>query len=117
MGRRYNTNNVQGTCRDCGKSTDVNRIRQDGTKYYQPDLRKNYNLSLSDWNKMFEKQNGCCAICHLHQSKLPSRLCVDHCHTTGKVRGLLCTSCNMGLGHFRDDETILESAINYLREV
>ena len=67
---------------------------------------------------MFRRQNGLCAICQkpesgIHKGKLMN-LSVDHCHATGKVRELLCSLCNRGLGHFLDDPAILQSAIGYL---
>jgi hypothetical protein len=63
---------------------------------------------------MFADQNGCCAICGVHQSEVSKRFSVDHNHSTGKVRGLLCNHCNRGLGHFRDDPMLLEFAAQYL---
>jgi hypothetical protein len=57
-------------------------------------LKANYNITLPEYNRMFLEQAGCCAICGIHQSKLKRALSVDHCHTTGKVRQLLCGHCN-----------------------
>jgi hypothetical protein len=73
-----------------------------------------YGITLSDYNKMFEQQEGKCIGCTRHQSELESSLCVDHCHVTGKVRGLLCTDCNKALGLVRDNTSILKRLINYL---
>jgi hypothetical protein len=69
-----------------------------------------------DYEALREKQGGCCAICKRHESDMGKRFDVDHCHDTGKIRGLLCASCNWGLGKFGDDEELLQAAINYLRE-
>jgi hypothetical protein len=77
-------------------------------------LKYMYGISLEDYNKMFIEQNGCCKICQDHQSKFKNSLCVDHCHTTGKVRGLLCDQCNRGLGSFKDDIEIVKNIIKYL---
>ena len=63
---------------------------------------------------MLKKQNNKCKICNVKFSK--STACVDHCHTTNKVRGLLCRLCNIGLGHFKDNTEILTNAITYLEE-
>lgn len=61
-------------------------------------------------------QDSCCAICNIHESEAPKkRLHVDHDHTTGKVRALLCGNCNVGLGHFKENINFLEAAIRYLR--
>ena len=53
-----------------------------------------YGITPDDYNQLFQQQNGCCAICGKHQSKLKRRLDVDHDHKSGKVRGLLCNPCN-----------------------
>lgn len=63
---------------------------------------------------MLEKQKGVCAICFL--PPLEIRLAVDHCHKTGKIRGLLCTACNNALGCMLDSVYLLGSAIAYLQE-
>ncbi len=66
---------------------------------------------------MFEKQNGECRICNVKLNKnryVGDMAVVDHCHTTGKIRGLLCNSCNRGLGYFRDNPKFLSNAISYL---
>ena len=69
---------------------------------------------MDDYNVMLKNQNGKCAICQIPQSSLKYALCVDHCHETDRIRGLLCDKCNMGLGIFNDDVTILEEARKYL---
>lgn len=79
-------------------------------------LYTKYRIRIKDYNEMFDIQNGCCLICNTHQSKLKKSLTVDHCHKTGKVRGLLCGLCNTGLGSFRDDIVFLENAIKYLKD-
>jgi hypothetical protein len=74
-------------------------------------LRINFNLTPFQFEVMKEKQNGLCAICH--KDKL---LKVDHRHSTGKIRELLCGGCNTGLGLFCEDINILSSAIAYLEK-
>lgn len=80
----------------------------------QSSLRKNYGITLADYDAMFEAQAGCCAICGRHQSEFKRRLAVDHNHDTGRVRALLCDSCNYGLGFFRESQDLLSQAIDYL---
>lgn len=63
---------------------------------------------------MFLNQNGQCKICGIHQSSLKENLTVDHDHSTGKVRGLLCRKCNLLLGNAKDEPSILQRAIVYL---
>lgn len=77
-------------------------------------LSVRYNMTPSDYNKLHEKQKGKCAICKQESKGL--YLCVDHCHTTSKIRGLLCSTCNTGLGKFKDSIKNLKSAIKYLEE-
>jgi hypothetical protein len=64
---------------------------------------------------MYEAQHGQCKICNTFKmNRGRGRLVIDHCHSTGDVRGLLCHSCNVGLGFFRDNPKFLESAATYL---
>lgn len=78
-------------------------------------LKKRYGITTVDYNKMFEKQQGCCAICGKHQSELDNRLNVDHNHLTNKIRGLLCFSCNNKLKYIEDIKFVLK-AEEYLNE-
>lgn len=79
-------------------------------------LMKTYNMTIEDWNEMYKKQNGCCAICGIHQMNIPNngKLHVDHNHKTGKVRGLLCSRCNQVLGLFDEDVERMQNAYDYL---
>jgi len=83
---------------------------------YANNIKQKYNLEIDDYNRMFNEQNGCCIICGVHQSKLTKRLSIDHNHKTGKIRGLLCHKCNIGLGVFEDSIEILQKAIEYLKK-
>lgn len=67
-----------------------------------------------EYNKLFFKQSGCCAICNKHQSVFKKTLCIDHDHKTGKVRGLLCDNCNRGVGLLGDNKDTIASALIYL---
>jgi hypothetical protein len=78
-------------------------------------FKRKYGISVSDYDRMFLQQSGLCAICS-SQSNDGRRLHVDHCHDTGKVRGLLCNRCNKGLGLFRDDPDLLSIAAGYIVE-
>lgn len=75
------------------------------------DLKKKYNISPEDYDKMFEDQQGRCAICDSTSTKA---LHVDHNHETGKIRALLCYHCNVGLGHFKESLNLLDRAKEYL---
>jgi hypothetical protein len=76
-------------------------------------LKKVYGISVEQWEQMSVSQNGVCAICK-GKSKDGRRLHVDHCHASGKVRGLLCHDCNRGLGMFQDNTIFLQNAKEYL---
>lgn len=70
-----------------------------------------YRLTEKDYNEMLESQKGLCALC---ESRPPKH--IDHCHASGKVRGLLCVQCNTGLGKFKDSEDLLTKAVGYLQK-
>ena len=56
--------------------------------------RHKYSITIEEYNRLFRRQKGCCAICRIHQDKLKRRLAIDHNHKTGKIRGLVCQKCN-----------------------
>lgn len=102
------------------------KVRSKKRKEYFRNYRKEntlrrYGITESDYKKMLEKQKGCCAICGNKESAAsynskngPQRLSIDHCHETGKVRGLLCFNCNRALGYFKDSTQIIQKALSYL---
>ena len=80
-------------------------------------LVKRYGITFEQYELMLAEQEGKCAVCNsedVNNSRSHGRLFIDHCHTSGKVRGLLCSRCNHGLGLFQDDIDRLRSAIEYL---
>lgn len=85
-------------------------------------LLRSYGLTDTAYDEMMTAQQGRCAICRtditgVHGTKRVRAVAkIDHCHTTGTVRGLLCSRCNTGLGHFKDSPTRLEAAIRYLSQ-
>ena len=79
-------------------------------------LKNRYGMSVAEYNKLFVKQSGYCASCGTHQVELKKRLGVDHCHITGKIRGLLCDRCNRAFGLLRDDISVLESLLEYAKK-
>lgn len=82
-------------------------------------LKQFFNMTEEAYEELLIKQGGVCAICktddpgNRHKTK---NLNVDHDHSSGKIRGLLCTSCNHALGKFKDDPLIIEAAVEYLRK-
>lgn len=79
-------------------------------------LRLNWGLSWEGYSKILASQKGRCAICSSSDPKGRGRFHVDHNHMTGKIRGLLCTSCNLILGHSNDNPSVLFSAVEYLHK-
>lgn len=79
-------------------------------------LMRQYGINLQKYNELFSKQSGSCALCKKHQSDLKIALSVDHNHETGHVRGLLCSNCNLLLGHAKDNVEVLKEAISYLTQ-
>ncbi len=111
---------LKGQCKTCrniynSKWNNENKERKSKTNKWNHKKRM-YGISEEDYCDLLVKQNQCCAICSLYFSEnLHGHLYVDHCHTTGKVRGLLCQHCNSLLGKAKDDIDILQSAIKYLQ--
>lgn len=76
-------------------------------------MKNKYGVGREWYESIFSIQKGLCAICHQPSS---DRLCADHDHSTGKMRGLLCQKCNAAIGHFKDSQSIIRSAIDYLNK-
>jgi hypothetical protein len=74
-------------------------------------LRRQYGITLEDYNAMVARQNGLCALC---QRRPVERLCVDHCHDTLMLRLLLCRTCNGGLGNFHHDPDLMRAGADYV---
>lgn len=108
---RRDRNCLQSYCKRCAITQSSNY--QNKTKY-RAFLKSTYGITPEDYDGLYDKQKGKCAICGKHQSELKRRLCVDHDHNTGKVRGLLCHKCNFVIGNADDDIEILNKAITYL---
>jgi hypothetical protein len=74
-----------------------------------------YGISVTEYGNRLNKQDHCCALCRTHKDKFRYALSVDHCHKTGKIRGLLCGTCNMTIGYLGDDVESFERIIRYLK--
>lgn len=106
--RYVNSNN----CVDCGKLT---RFRlKDNIKIKR--IFKEYGLSEDEYWKLVDTQNSSCRLCKTYYRD-NFKLHVDHCHTTGKVRGLLCVTCNIGIGNFKHNSNLLREAALYCEEM
>ena len=97
------------------KSQSLNWLRANPEKKKSQRLMAAFGIDMSDFQDMLSIQNGACAICGHSDLSDPNFFpLVDHCHSTGRVRGLLCMNCNQALGKFKDDKSRLFSAIAYL---
>lgn len=97
---------LEAWCLDCTRGRGSNPHERETT------LQRKYGLSLADVDAMIKQQNGRCAICDQAET-----LVIDHCHTTGRVRGLLCRPCNNALGKVNDSPTLLRQLAMYCEAV
>ena len=95
-------------CKKC-KGTESAKLKTRNT-----DLKRNFGITLEQYDEMLENQNGVCAICGGINFD-GRRLAVDHNHKTGKIRDLLCMNCNHFIGQAKENIIVLQSAINYLK--
>lgn len=103
-------------CKQCAVLITKNYVLKSPLSQVKYNLKKKYDLSLEEYFSLLEGQKNRCAICeNSFSDSLKRRLNVDHCHETGKVRGLLCFNCNTALGKFNDDINLLINALNYLQ--
>jgi hypothetical protein len=103
-------------CKCCHSKSESYGARYDSDYYYDKSLKSRYGITFEEYNEMFNKQNGCCAICGTHQQNLKKKLYVDHDHATGNVRQLLCQHCNTLIGFAKDSTAILSEAISYINK-
>jgi len=103
-------------CRDCNsdltKSQDSYNRERRRIRHYE----KAYGLTIDTYDRLLVLQEGSCAICKGNPTGTAVHFTVDHNHKTGLTRGLLCSSCNRGLGLLKDNAEILGEAMKYLRE-
>lgn len=120
--RESNREAINARKREAYAADEGMRIRyRKSTKEWQlnnPEKRsinrlKKYGITPSDRAAILQSQYGKCAICQCDESG--RKFHIDHCHSTGTVRGLLCEQCNLGIGKFKDDPDALERAAMYLR--
>lgn len=114
-------------CIDCDRELDISAFSLTGSGHYRSrctkctNLLSGFGISYRGYMKMYQEQNGNCAICGkeetaIYQNNIIRSLAIDHCHTTGKIRGLLCTNCNTALGGFKDNKELLLNACKYLEK-
>lgn len=127
---RHLRHGVSHYCRESKQSRVTPATRAANARLERARARRNpeavarSNLKLSGmtpetYDALLQSQNGVCAICRQaetsrHWGGTLRRLAVDHCHTTGVIRGLLCARCNMGLGYFSESRERMQAAIAYI---
>lgn len=95
------------------------KIIKQSLNYYhrvRPDLKRSYGLTLDQYQSMLDKQQNCCEICKVNFNTLNKNPSVDHSHLTGKVRDLLCNHCSTILGLCKENVSILESTVQYIKK-
>jgi hypothetical protein len=116
--RRYRLTNGEKVRESSRKWREANpeKVRLRGKLYRAGSLRANgLDINRTGYLELLASQGGTCAICH----KAPPshrRLAIDHDHKTGKIRGLLCNGCNLGIGLFHDSVDLLEKSVLYLKK-
>jgi hypothetical protein len=85
-------------CRLCTNIRQLKYVTKKGKKFARnQNLKNKYGITLEEWEQLFLAQNNSCEIC---ETKVVTKWHTDHCHTTGNVRGILCSACNINLGGF-----------------
>lgn len=109
-------------CKSCDNKARQNWQRNNPERAKESahfrNIKKRYGITKEEYNKMLKQQNYKCAICGAETANrnVNYSFCVDHNHTTGEVRGLLCSNCNRALGLLQDNPEILRKAAKYLEE-
>ena len=103
-------------CKDCDRAAAKDRYNQNREavidRANKRNYLKSYGLTIEEVDAMIKAQNNKCKICNKTSNR---KLHVDHCHTTGKIRGMLCHNCNTALGLFKEDINIMAKAMDYLQ--
>jgi hypothetical protein len=97
--------------RYAGKNIEKLKVRD-----VEYNLKRKFGITLQDYEALLLKQNGKCATCDKIRSSNGKKLAVDHCHKTGRIRGLLCNECNTSLGLIKEDIQTLQNLIAYIND-
>lgn len=103
-------------CRKCNGERSSLRYLLHPDEHKNTQLKSDFGITLLEYKKILSEQNGVCDICGQSDPTKNKRLAVDHDHRKNKVRGLLCSKCNNGIGLFQDNVKLLEKAILYLKK-
>jgi hypothetical protein len=101
-------------CKICASEAGKAWYKENKRKDKDWKLRRTYGLTIDQYEQILARQNYKCAICKVSNPKGRNGFNVDHCHETSKIRGLLCSNCNIGIGNLQHDPDILRAALKYL---
>ena len=119
--RKGYRDNIRPHCKVCRRlyeNASFHKHKHKRPYNYEEDkdrkLQSTYGISYQEYLVMLAAQQGCCAICGTDDTGKRKAFAVDHCHTSGKVRGLLCSPCNTAIGSLREDLGIMQRAMDYV---
>lgn len=109
-----NKDGLNGSCRKCRNKKTIMWQRLNPRTKRNTHLKSKFGITIDQFNELLAKQNHCCAICMSPTPKGRGTFHVDHCHETGKIRGILCHDCNTGIGKLGDSLESVKKAVSYL---
>lgn len=110
---KTNKDGLYYECKSCKSNYDKLRHNKNPKDRLNKNLQNRYGITFEQKQSMIASQNGKCAICET-ELDLGKHTCVDHCHSTGKIRKILCRPCNILIGHSKENIEVLKNAIQYL---
>lgn len=113
---RASKDGLNRRCKECNRKASQTWRNRNPENNVGSRLKYLYGISIEKYKELLKVQEGRCGICGMTEDPLGRRFAVDHCHETGKIRGLLCFSCNTGIGKLNTPE-LLDSAKKYLNDV
>lgn len=119
----------QPYCKPCSRSVNRDNYRRNGNNWVETRKRyektgkgksrhykHKYGINEKEYRDLVDLFGGQCGICGKTEKEEGKRLSVDHCHTTGEVRGILCMDCNVSLGRMKEDPSLLREMIRYINK-
>jgi len=114
-GGNYSPNSRKSKCKECDKKRVSETYWKDPSVYQNNHLKRNYGITLNEYNQMLVEQGHRCKTCGTTEpGGKHGKFMVDHSHNNGEVRGLLCKSCNIALGEIKDNRQTLLNMLEYL---
>jgi hypothetical protein len=111
---RRNVDGLNSACRQCRNKKALQWQQNNPKSKRSTHLKSKFGITAEQFDEMLQLQNHCCAICMSPTPKGRGTFHVDHCHETGKIRGILCHDCNTGIGKLGDSLESVKKAVSYL---